>query len=110
METIQDRLETLWKFQGAVIELGQEGANRLFRASLEGRMFSFPMAPIGRVDESVNTVGDSLGWRLLERAETPEDNAFWANFAADALVIVANLNGPMAIWLPMKTKNPTNSP
>lgn len=109
METIQDRLETLWKFQGAVNEIGQEGANRLFRASLEGQRFSFPMAPIGRADESVNTVGDSLGWRLLERAENPEGNAFWADFAADALVIVANLNGPMAISLPMKTKNQTHN-
>lgn len=105
METIQDRLETLWKFQAAVNDLGQEGANRLFRASLEGRRFSFPMAPVGRVDESVNTVGDPLGWRLLERAEKPEDNAFWANFAADALVIVADLNGPMAIWIPMTKKD-----
>ena len=104
MKTIQTKLETLWKFQGAVNELGQEGANRLFRASLEGRQFAYPMAPVGRVDESVNTVGDSLGWRLLERAEKPEENAFWANFAADALVIVADLNGPMAIWIPMKTK------
>jgi hypothetical protein len=104
MKTIQTKLETLWKFQGAVNELGQEGANRLFRASLEGKRFAFPMAPVGRVDESVNTVGDSLGWRLLERAEKPEDNAFWANFAANALVIVADLNGPMAIWIPMKTK------
>ncbi len=104
METIKERLETLWKFQGAVNELGQEGANRLFRASLEGRQFAYPMAPVGRVDESVNTVGDSLGWRLLERAEKPEDNAFWAAFAADALVIVADLSGPMAIWIPLKTK------
>lgn len=104
MKTIQTQLETLWKFRAAVNELGQEGADRLFRASLEGRRFCFPMAPVGQVDESVNTVGDSLGWRLLERAEKPEQNAFWANPAADALVIVANLNGPMAIWLPMKTR------
>lgn len=104
METTQNRLETLWKFRAAVNDLGQEGANRLFRASLEGRRFAYPMAPVGRVDDSVNTVGDSLGWRLLERAEKPEENAFWANFAADALVIVADLSGPMAIWIPMKTK------
>lgn len=104
MKTIQKRLETLWKFQGAVNELGQDGANRLFRASLEGRRFAYPMAPVGRVDESVNTVGDALGWRLLERAEKPGENAFYANFAADALVIVADLNGPMAIWIPLKTR------
>jgi len=91
-------------FRAAADEIGQEGANRLFRASLENRRFAFPMAPVGRVDESVNTVGDSLGWRLLERAEKPEENAFWANFAADALVIVADLNGPMAIWIPLKTR------
>ncbi len=110
MKTIQDHVETLLKFRAAVNELGQEGANRLFRASAEGRRFSHPMAPVGRVDESINTVGDSLGWRLLERAERPEENAFWANFAADALVIVADLNGPMAIWLSLKTTNPTRNP
>ena len=91
-------------FRTVADEIGQEGANRLFRASLEGQRFSFPMAPVGRVDESVNTVGDSLGWRLLERAEKPGENAFWANFAADALVIVADLNGPMAIWFPVKPR------
>ena len=94
-------------FRTVADEIGQEGANRLFRASLEGRRFAFPMAPVGRIDESVNTVGEPLGWRLLERAEKPEDNAFWANFAADALVIVADLNGPMAIWIPLKTKEST---
>lgn len=85
-------------------EIGQDGANRIFRYSLKGALYSYPMAPIGAETDDVNAVGQSFGWSLLDRAEKPGENAFWADLAENCLVIVADLNGPMAIRIAVQTE------
>jgi hypothetical protein len=85
-------------------EIGQDGADRIFRHSLRGALYSYPMQPIGAETDDVNTVGHPLGWSLLDRAANPGENAFWADFAENCLVIVADLNGPMAIRIAVQTE------
>ena len=85
-------------------EIGQDGANRIFRSSMEGRLYSYPMQQIGAETDDINAVGDSLGWSLLDRAAKPGENALWANLAENCLVIVADLNGPMAIRIAVQTE------
>ena len=90
-------------FRAAIKQLGgQDGANELFRAAAYGTPNAPRMAPIGLADESPNCVGSRLGWRLLERAENALGVAMWANYGAASLVLVADMGGPMGIWVPVK--------
>lgn len=89
-------------FRNAADEIGQEGANRLFRNSLEGRLHSYPMETVGQETDEINSVGHALGWQLLELARNENQNAFWADLAENCLVIVADLNGPMGIRIPLR--------
>jgi len=90
-------------FRAAIEKLGgQDGANELFRAAAYGTRGSPKMGPIGPADENPNCVGWPLGWSLLERAENALGVAIWANYGSASLVLVADVCGPMAIWVPVK--------
>ena len=90
-------------FRAAIDKLGgQDGANDLFRAAAYGTQDAPEMRPIGPADENPNCVGFPLGWSLLERAENAAGVAIWANYGASALVLVADVCGPMSIWVPVK--------
>ena len=90
-------------FRSAIEKLGgQDGANELFRAAAYGTRGAPKMGPIGPADENPNCVGWPLGWSLLERAENALGVAIWANYGSASLVLVANLSGPMGIWVPVK--------
>ena len=90
-------------FRAAIKKLGgQDGANELFRAAAYGTQGAPKMGLVGFVGESPNSVGLRLGWSLLERGENALGVAIWANYGAASLVLVADLGGPMGIWLPVK--------
>ena len=90
-------------FRAAIEKLGgQDGANELFRAAAYGTRGAPKMGPVGPADENPNCVGWPLGWTLLERAENAAGVAFWANYGSASLVLVADLSGPMGIWVPVK--------
>ena len=89
-------------FRKVADEIGQDGANRIFRHSMEGRLHSYPMETVGHDTDDINSVGHALGWHLLERARNENGNAFWADLAENCLVIVADMNGPMGIRIPLR--------
>ena len=90
-------------FRAAIDKLGgQDGANELFRDAVCPIPDAPEMRPIGPADGDPNSVGLPLGWSLLERAENASGVAIWANYGAGALVLVADLCGPMSIWVPVK--------